>query len=308
MPVGTNFSKGLSVFGIPVFGGMGGLIPTGNVFFVDSSGSNPADNSANGTYAKPFNTINYAFTQCKDNNDDWIVCGAGHVETVSVASTSTYAVGGLSMNKIGVSVFCLGNGSQRSTVTFTATTATMLVSAVNIKLYNPRFLTGIDAVAAPINVQAADFNMFGAEYYDAPAMATLVQVLTTAAANRMVIDGYRFIASTTGTQKTAAIKIVGGDRITIRNFDIVGDFTNAGIYNLTTASTNLVLDTGQVTNSSATPQPAIATVAATSGVGRNLMAIVASGAQFTATNQMAWPLSYGSVIGTGGITQLTVAN
>ena len=296
MPTGTNFKKGLSVYGVPVFPNMGGLIPTGNVFWVNSSGTNPSDNPANGTFANPFNTINYAFTQCEDNNDDWIIVGNGHVETVSVASTSAYASGGLSMNKMGVSIFCCANGSQRSTITFTATTSTMLVSSANIKLYGPRFLTGINAVAAAINVQAADFNMFGAEYYDQPAMATLVQVSTTAAANRMVIDGYKFFASTTGTQKTAGIKIVGGTNIKIANANITGDFTNAPIYNNTTLTSQIEVDHCILYNQSASPQPAFALMTTSTGVVRDTELLVQSGSTFvTASNIMMWLNCYGAI-------------
>ena len=302
MPIGTNFKKGLSVYGVPLFPNMGGLMPTGNVFWVDSTNPHPVDMSSFGQFATPFNTIAYAITQCVAGNDDCIMVMPGHVEKVSSA-------GGLTFSVNGITVVFLGNGDIRGTVTFTATAATMIVTASDVKIYGPRFLTGIDAVAAAINVQAADFNMYNAEYYDQAAMATTVQILTTVAANRMILDGYKYFASTTGTQKTSAIQLVGAsDSAQLRNMDIGGNFSVANVNNSSGAMTNLLLDSVRVANSNATPKPAIALVSTTGGVGQNVVAQVASGAQFTSTNVLAWLNSVGSVIGTGGGAALTASN
>jgi len=148
--------------------------------------------------------------------------------------------------------FPLGEGSDRATITFTATAADMDITAANVTLIAPRFLTGIDAVAAAIHVAAADFHMINVEYYDAAAKATTIQVLTTSAADRMIIDGYKYIVSTTGTQKTDGIKTVAGTGIILKNIDIRGDFST-GAVDVSTAAINIQLENLYLNNLSTSP-------------------------------------------------------
>ena len=260
-----GFADGVTVRGIPVLN----LYP-GAVFWVDSvHGSN---GNSKGTFDRPFGTIDYAIGRCTADHGDLIVAKAGHTEVVAAAA-------GLAFDVAGVGVYFLGAGSNKATITFTAAAATMVVSAANVTLIQPRFLTGIDAVAAAINVQAADFQMYNAEYYDAAAKATTIQVLTTSAADRMVIDGYKFFASTTGTAKTDGIKTVAGDSIVLRNIDINGDFSTSPI-NVSTAATKLTLENINVNNVNVGPLAAITLHANTTGFAKNVKARVASGTTY----------------------------
>ena len=260
-----GFADGVTVRGIPVLN----LYP-GVVFWVDSvHGSN---GNSKGTFDRPFGTIDYAIGRCTADHGDLIVVKAGHTEVVAAAA-------GLAFDVAGVGVYFLGAGSNKATITFTAAAATMVVSAANVTLIQPRFLTGIDAVAAAINVQAADFQMYNAEYYDAAAKATTIQVLTTSAADRMVIDGYKFFASTTGTAKTDGIKTVAGDSIVLRNIDINGDFSTSPI-DVSTAATKLTLENINVNNVNVGPLAAITLHANTTGFAKNVKARVASGTTY----------------------------
>jgi len=268
MPISNypkGFADGVNVRGIPILN----LYP-GVVFWVDSvHGSN---GNSKGTFDRPFGTIDYAIGRCTADHGDLIVVKAGHTETVAAAA-------GLAFDVAGIGVYFLGAGSNKATITFTAAAATMVVSAANVTLIQPRFLTGIDAVVAAINVQAADFQMYGTEYYDAAAKATTIQVLTTAAADRMVIDGYKFFVSTTGTAKTDGIKIVAGDSIVLRNIDINGDFSTSPI-DVSTAATKLTLENINVNNVNIGPLPAITLHANTTGFAKNVKTRVASGTTY----------------------------
>ena len=293
----TNFPQGATSFGIPVL--PSGKIPGGNIFWVNSTVGGASDGNPGTDPNYPCATIKGALALCTANNDDIIYVEDSHVEAITTA-------GGLNLNVPGVTIIFMGNGSKRGTISFNATAATMLVSAANITMVSPRYLAGIDAVAAAINPQAADFQMYNAEYYDAPGMASTIQVLTTSAAARMVIDGYRYFASTTGTQKTDGIKLVGGDHAVIRNVQIEGNFTVAAFDNATTAATNLLVENGYFSNTSTTPQPAMVVQAASTGWVRNAKLAIYSGATYASSlGALIWDaLCEGFTTLTGAATSL----
>lgn len=203
--------------------------------------------------------------------NDSIWCMAGHVETVTAAA-------GLDIDTAGLTIYFLGNGANRAQITFTtATTADMDIDAANITLVNPLFVAGIDALAAPIDVNAADFTIYDGECRDAAAVAASIWVIGDANADRMIIDGWTFLDSTTGTQKTENIRIVGADDVILKNVRITGDFSISAINNVTTAAPNLYLENVTVINSNTTPAPGITLVAATTGWGKNVSVRIASG-------------------------------
>lgn len=146
----TNYPNGISSFGMPVLGTGSDLIPptTGNVYFVDSS---TGSNGNSGTDADhPFATIDYAIGKCSANKGDVIICMPGHAEAVSSA-------GAIAADIAGVSIIGLGRGDDRPTLTFGTTEAADInFTADNILVRNFKFdLTGIDAVAAALDVDAA---------------------------------------------------------------------------------------------------------------------------------------------------------
>ena len=229
-----------------------------------------SDDARYGTFLKPYSTLDYAVGQSKAGDYIWVRPGSS--ETVGSA-------GALALDVAGITIVFLGNGSNKATIEFTATAADMDVTAAGITLISPRFLTGIDAVAAAIHVAAADFRMFDVEFYDAAAKAATIQVLTTSAANRMVIDGYKYFASTTGTQKTDGIKLVGSSGIVLRNIDIVGDFTNSPI-NVSTTTLLNSWENINVNNTAAGPAPAMTIGANATGFAKGVKCRVASGTTY----------------------------
>lgn len=314
-----GFGGGLVIQEIPSLGNFPGTI----LWVSSTTGSD----SNHGTFKKPYATLAHALAVGNTANRPnigistatIIVCKPGHTEIVTAASGLTFTA---ALNT-GVDVYFCGGGLNRAAILFnTATTASMTVLAPNVRLFSPLFVNGsitaaeaisatggIDALAAPISIQAAGFQMFNAEYYDSPAKATLVQLLTTAAANYLGLYGYRYVASTTGTQKTSGIQLVGAaDHVELMNVNVAGNFTGASINNSSGAMTNFLMDSVFALNSNATPTPAIGLVSTTQGLGRGVAAAIASGTQFTSTNILGWLNSIGYVITTGGGTALTAAN
>ena len=254
-----------------------GLLGAGEIFYVGTAGTNaynlwsPRAESA----GKLFTSITAALSRCVASRYDNIIVLPGHIETIDSA-------GALTLDKIGVKIYFMGSGSSKAYCDFTATAGTLLVSAAGVELFSPKFVTGIDAVVAAINPQAADFKMHDVEFHDAAAKAATIQVLSTAAAARMVIDGYRYFASTTGTQKTDGIKLVGGSGIVLKNIDITGDFTNSPI-NISTTTLLNTLENINANNTSSSPAPAMTVGANATGFAKNVKARVASGTTYVSS-------------------------
>lgn len=204
-------------------------LTTGEIFFVCSvTGTDAAGYGQNPD--APCASIDYAIGLCAANKGDRIYVMPGHVETVAAA-------GGVAMDVAGIEIIGIGSGAARPKVNFTATGSTFAVSAANCSVRNILFTGGIDAVVSALVVSAADFALIGCEYRDVTGQCTAF-LLTTAAADRMLVDGLRYDGDTSaGT--AAAIAIVGGDRITIINSKFDGNFSVGVIDIRTTATTDI---------------------------------------------------------------------
>lgn len=264
----TNFPHGVSSFGIPQIGA--GAFPfttTGSVFFVhNGTGVNsPGRGTSPDT---PLASLDYAVGRCAASKGDVIYAMPGHVETVSAA-------GGLDLDIAGISIIGLGSGSLRPVVNFTtATTADMDVDAANVTIINVVFAAGVDALVAPIDINAADCSLFNIETRDTTgSYQTVDWIVTDANANRLKIDGWVHRGAT-DAGADSAISIVGGDGIWIDNFDIDGNLAVAAIETVTTDSTNLKIGCHSTANYIRTRNAndiAITATSATTGAVNNIL-------------------------------------
>jgi hypothetical protein len=272
----THFPHGISVYGVSVLPGIGGNVYTGNVKYVDSGASNNADTAQAGTKDYPFATMNYADTQMTDNNGDIIIVMPGHVEVVTAA-------GGLDLNKAGVTWLGLGEGSNRPTVRFTtATTSDINLDGANIVMYNFLFESRVEMLAAPIDINAADCRLLNIETRDIDSAGSATNfIVTDANADRLLIDGWRHIGtSTTGNNHPiSALSLTGGDDIIVRNFNIYGNFDIAAIMGTSTACTRLNINGGNSGNFSYiwtenATDTAISVLTSTGFIGPNIAAML----------------------------------
>jgi len=237
----TNFPNGISSFGVPLYGMSGMPIPShlGKVFFVHS-GNGAVVNDGLAT-DKALASIDSAVGKCSAGAGDVIMVLAGHTESVTAA-------GGIDLDVAGISVIGQGSGNNRPTVTFTTiNTADIDIDAANVTLSNIRFVTDVDSLAAPIDVNAAGFTMTHCDFYGngGAAETNLITVLTDAAAKRMKIQNcsFNYDAALDGTNitttSTACIQLVGADHAEILDNYISGDFTTSAINGITTASKDI---------------------------------------------------------------------
>lgn len=209
---------------------------TGKVYFVDSvTGSNGNDGESKD---RPFATIDYAVGRCTASKGDVIVVLPGHVETVTAAA-------GLDLDVAGITIVGVGNGRNRPKINFTtATTADMDVDAANITIMNLFFdMTSIDALAAGIDVNSADFTMLNCEVELADASGQCVAgVVYDDAADRMRIEGCNFHGAG-DTTALIAVDGAGADDVVIKGNIFNGYFgTTGAVQQATTAGVNWVID------------------------------------------------------------------
>lgn len=257
MPI-TNFQYGVSSFGVPLVGS-GPILTTGNVFFVNSSATGASNGNDGLSPQTPLSTIVAALAKCTANNGDHIIVGPGHVETVTTAAQ-------INMSTSGVSIFGIGKGANRPTINFsTAVTASFRVTAANCSVENLLFVGVIDALTSPIQIQAADFTMRNCETRDTAATQATDWILTTAAANRLMILNHRHDGDTAaGTN--AWLAIVGGDGIVVDGLRIDGNFAVACIDIRTTATTDLEVRNCVARNRNATLVFLIDTITGSTGL------------------------------------------
>ena len=238
MPISNypgGFASGITIRGVPLL-----TAYPGNVFWVDSGAGSDGNK---GTFDRPFSTIDYAVGRCTANNGDIIMVKPGHTETVIAAA-------GLDLDIAGIAVIGMGAGSDRPTVNFTtATTADMDVDAANISVYNILFTGGVDALAAPIDVNAADFSMINCEWRDVTGQATDV-ILADANADRILIEGH-FHNGAAAAGANSAVALIGMDNPVIKDFKLVGNFAVGAIDCRTTAVVGIDTSNGYCWNKNA---------------------------------------------------------
>ena len=238
----TNFSNGLSSYGIPVLPKFDQL-QTGSVWFVDSvTGSN---GNSGKTTKKPFATLDYAIGMCTASKGDVIILMPGHAESVIAAA-------GIVCDVQGITIIGAGTGTDRPQITFsTATTADIDISAANVTIKNVHFINDIDALAAPIDVNAAHFRMEGCLFDDATAAKQTVRwILGDANADYMEIIGCDNHGSDTAGS-TAWITLNGADHVKIMGCSSHGDFAAANVEVVTAAVTDAIIAYNMLENANA---------------------------------------------------------
>jgi len=145
----NGFKNGLVVRGVPL-----NVANPGETFWVNNSAVLAKDgiggsNSNDGSYRKPFSTIDYAVGKCTANRGDIIMVMPGHAETVETD-------GGLAIDVAGVAIVGLGSGTLRPVVIVdTLAAAAIAISAANTSIQNIEVRASFADVTNAIDVTAA---------------------------------------------------------------------------------------------------------------------------------------------------------
>lgn len=251
-------------FGVPRSANPTGLRlhPSGVDYYVDGNHADASDTPDGGNPEHPFATLDYAVGRCTANQGDTIYVCQGHAENLAADS----AVDG---DVEGISIIGLGTGSTRPTFTATAAAGDFKLAAAGIYVENLLFLGGFDATTGIIEVSAADCEIVNCEYRDVTGQATDI-LITTAAADRLHIDGFRVIgAAAAGCN--SAIALVGADDCHIENCYLYGNFAVGAIDLRTTASPRVNIHDCKIWTENAADIAIVDTITASTGwIGPNL--------------------------------------
>lgn len=225
--------------------------PSGTLWYVHNGDGTDEAYSANGSErglspGKPFATLAYAIADpaVVASRNTHIILLPGHTETITTAA-------GVNLNKIGVSIEGEGYGRNRPMIDFTTDAAASFdINSASCSVRNCVFRNSIDSQTAMINVKASDFTMENCEVQLADGSTqAILGVLTTAAADRMMIRKCNFHGLTTAGV-TTAIRVVGTTDAQILDNIIRGAFTTTigGIEVLTTAAVGLMIGGNVIQN------------------------------------------------------------
>lgn len=160
-----------------------------------------------------FTTLAAAIAAAQANRDTIYVM-PGHTETISSATALTISVAG-------VQIVGVGTGSLRPTFTLdTATTATINVTAANVRFENCVFVANFAAIASLFTLTtAAEFAAVNCEFRDTSAILNFVAIVTTAAtsnaADGLTIKGSKRFGLGATTNTTIVSMLGTNDRVTL---------------------------------------------------------------------------------------------
>lgn len=220
--LGGLYSRGVPVFGSP------GMMTSGSVFHVSSTGTGASDSNGGLTPDQALITIDAAINKCTANKGDLIVVHENHAETISADAA-------IDCDVAGISIVGLGQGASRPTITLDNTASTVEINAANVRLENLLFLAGVDSITKAIHVIGDDFHLVNCEFREASAKQMLIAVNVGAAnndADRGKYYGNKFVSLAAGA--ASAIKLAQlQDAVEIVGNYIDGDYSDAGIHNPT---------------------------------------------------------------------------
>lgn len=204
----------------------------GNVYYVSSTlGSSTGPGFAP---ANAYATIDQAVGACTANNGDVIIVLPGHADSVTAA-------GGLDIDVAGITIWGLGEGSLKPTVTLsTATTADVDVDAANIKIKGIKFVSGIDDLAVMLDVNEGGITFEDCEFVG-PATTECINFVNLATTkDDFIFRRCRWLqnadpANTDGAAATGGIYLVDTENVLIEDCVFDGYFETAPIHNKTTA-------------------------------------------------------------------------
>ena len=241
----------------------------GDIWFVDSgSGTNSAGGGQNPD--NPLATLDYAVGLATASQGDVIYVMPGHAEDLDADSA-------VDIDKAGLSVVGLGKGASRPTFTATAIAGDFKLAAASTHIENLLFLGGVDATTGMVEVSGADCSIVNCEFRDSVDQATDC-LITTAAADRLLIDGCKFImAAAAGGD--SAIALVGADDTEIKDIYIYGNFAVGAIDLRTTLSARVNIHDCKIWTANSADIAIVDTVTSSTGwIGPNLQLMLTDNA------------------------------
>lgn len=235
-----GFAHGITIRGLPLQ-----VAHPGKVFWVNNSGVLPeggigASDGNDGTYLRPFNSLDYAIGRCTSGRGDIIMLMPGHVEVVTATS--------IALDVAGVAIVGLGEGDLRPTFTYGVITSNIIISAANCSIKNVILKAGIDCTAAITTTAAADGLTLDIETRDNAATTEFISALVTVSGCNNLSAKMRHRGFAAGTHMVRYIDLVGCTDAALE-LDFFGVASTA-VVNMRTTACNNIMVSGRFYNDS----------------------------------------------------------
>lgn len=208
--------------------------PAGEIWWVDSTNTDTGSNGDGFGHNPDAPFLTWATAVAAASADDFIFLMPGHTETIGVTGAAA-----LTLSVAGLRTRGLGGRTRKPQILIDGFADTFIaVTAADTVIENITIKAGHADIAKAINVAAAGFELRGCSFQENIATENFkIQVLTTAAADDMIIEGNFF--TTVDSAGTEGIEIIGAcNRVIIRDNYIKGPFSVSAI----SAITNPCLD------------------------------------------------------------------
>lgn len=235
-----GFAHGVTIRGVPLQ-----VAHPGKVFWVNNStvlpeGGIGGSDGNDGTYLRPFSTLDYAIGRCTASRGDIIMVMPGHIEAVTASS--------ITLDVAGVAIIGLGEGDLRPKFNFGATTSTITWSAANCSMKNMVLVATIDSVVAGITLSGAGATI-DLETRDTSAAIEFISALVTTADADNLVAKLRHRGFVAGNAMVRYVDLVG-----CRDADIDIDFfgiASTSVVDMRTTACDNVQVRGRFYNESA---------------------------------------------------------
>ena len=226
-----GFANGVTLQNVPV------SIPhPGKVFWVNNSsvlapGGIAGSNGNDGTYQRPFSTLDYAVGKCTAGRGDVIYIMPGYTQDMAAADA-------VDVDVADVTIIGLGKGLKRPTFTYSAAGGEFVIGAPNVHIENLVFVPSVTAVTAGVDVEAAatDVRIVNCAFETGEAAGTdefNASILVAVGADRGLIKGCYFNQGAAGA--IYAISLATPTDWRIEDNIIFGDYSTACIGTVTGA-------------------------------------------------------------------------
>ena len=226
-----GFSSGVTIQNTPI------SIPhPGKVFWVNNSsvlaeGGIGGSNSNDGTYQRPFSTLDYAVGKCKASRGDVIYIMPGYTQDMAAADA-------VDVDVHGVRIIGLGRGTLRPKFTYSDAAGEFVIGADNVRIENLWFVPSVTGITHAVDVEASatDCQIINCDFSGAEAAGTdefNAAITAVALADRGLIQGCYF-----NSGAAAAVYAISLDTpIDWQLLDnvIMGDYSTAAIGTITGA-------------------------------------------------------------------------
>jgi len=189
-----GFANGVTIRGVNLT-----TTNPGEVFWVNNGalakGGVGGSNGNDGSYRKPFATVDYAVSRCTANRGDIVFVMPNHNEGGTAA-------GLFDIDVAGVAVVGLGYKGNRPTFDYDDTDVTVVISAANCTLSNVNLRASAGDVVTGISVTAANARIDNCEFLNEAAADNFIDFIETSAvanaADGLSVTNCRVYSTDTG--------------------------------------------------------------------------------------------------------------